>query len=133
MAGEKNLKELIQSMQPKLHSGEFIFTSQSSLANIPSDAIIGQFNEKEGISIIMEKSKADDLGLAYEYIASWITLTVHSSLNAVGLTAVFSTELAKHGISCNVVSGYYHDHIFVDSEYGEKAVLTLKELAKNYN
>jgi len=133
MAGEKNLKELIQSMQPKLHSGEFIFTSQSSLANIPSDALIGQFNEKEGISIIMEKSKADDLGLAYEYIASWITLTVHSSLNAVGLTAVFSTELAKHGISCNVVSGYYHDHIFVDSEDGEKAVLTLKELAKNYN
>ncbi len=132
MAEERNLKELIRSMQPKLHPGEFIFTSQSSLATIPPEGIIGQFTEKEGITIIMERSKADDLGLSYTYVASWITLTVHSSLDAVGLTAVFSSELAKHGISCNVVAALYHDHIFVDKKDGERALRVLTELAENY-
>lgn len=132
MAEERNLKELIRNMQPKLHPGEFVFTSQSTLATIPPEAIIGQFTEKEGITIIMEQSKADDLGLSYNYVASWITLTVHSSLDVVGLTAAFSTELAEHGISCNVVAAYYHDHIFVAKENSERALRVLTELAENY-
>ena len=132
MSGERNLTELIRSMRPKLHAGEYIFTSQSSLAKIPSDGIIGQFVEKEGTTIIIERTKADDLGLTYDFVASWITLTVHSSLDAVGLTAVFSSELAKHQISCNVVAAFYHDHIFVKTEDGEKALEVLTELAENY-
>ncbi|MEM6700501.1 MAG: ACT domain-containing protein, partial [Bacteroidota bacterium] len=72
---------------------------------------------------------ADELELSYDFICSWITLEVHSALEAVGLTAAFATAFAQHNISCNVVAGYYHDHIFVGKKDAEKAVEVLKSLA----
>jgi uncharacterized protein len=62
-------------------------------------------------------------------VAAWITLTVHSALEAVGLTAAFSKALADVNISCNVVAGYYHDHIFVPQQDAEKAMAVLESLA----
>lgn len=132
MGGESNLKNLIRGMKPKLHSVEYVFTSQPTLKNIPLTSITGLFKENEGTTLIMEKSEADALGLPYEYVASMITLTIHSSLDAVGLTAVFSSELAKHGISCNVIAAYYHDHIFVNKNDGQRATRILSDLAQNY-
>ena len=65
---------------------------------------------------------ADSLNLKYSFVAAWITLTVHSLLEAVSLTAAFSGALANEGISCNVVAAFYHDHIFVDKAYAGKAM-----------
>ncbi|WP_218939670.1 ACT domain-containing protein [Lutibacter citreus] len=64
------------------------------------------------------------------FIASWITLTIHYSLNAVGLTALFSNEFADNNISCNVIAGYYHYHIFADKSDANKAIEVLKNLSK---
>jgi uncharacterized protein len=132
MKGESNLAQLIKGMAPSLNPGEYVFVTIKDRNKIDRIQTICEFKEKEGITIVIEKSKADDLELTYEYIASWITLAIHSSLEAVGLTASFSTELAKYNISCNVISAYYHDHIFVDKKDSARAVQILRDLSENY-
>ncbi|CAM4182509.1 ACT domain-containing protein [Zobellia nedashkovskayae] len=133
MAGEKNLAEMIKGMTPKLNEGEYVFITLTDANQISRADTLCEFKEQEGTTVIIAKQKADALRLPYEYIASWITLEIHSSLEGVGLTALFSSELAKNNISCNVVAAYYHDHIFVDHKDAEKAVAVLRQLSKNYS
>jgi len=132
MSGEKRLFELVRGMTPKLNSGEFVFSTIKDTSKINREETICEFKETEGTTIIIRREKADKLNLSYDFVAAWITLKIHSSLKAVGLTALFSGELTKHNISCNVIAGYYHDHIFVDIKDSEKAVQVLTSLSKNY-
>ena len=115
-------------MTPTLNSGEYVFVSVQNLNEIPINDVVSHFREKEGVTIIIEKSKAEALKLNYSYTAAWITLNVHSSLNAVGLTAAFSKKIANHGLSCNVVAGFYHDHIFVEHKDANKALEVLRNI-----
>lgn len=115
---------------PTLHDGDYVFTTTNDCSTINRNDTICEFKEEEGVTIVIAKEKADALHLSYTYIASWITLKIHSSLEAVGLTALFSNELAKNQISCNVIAGYYHDHIFVDKKDAHKAITVLRNLSK---
>lgn len=130
MTGEINLNKLLQTMKPVLNAGEYVFCSVNNLSRIDSTDILLSFKEKEGITIITDKTIADKLNLEYSFIAAWITLTVHSSLEAVGLTAAFSKALTDANISCNVVSGYYHDHIFVNIQDAKKSIDILNRLSE---
>ncbi len=128
MSGEKNLAILLKNMKPQLQTGDFVFCTVSNSYKIDLSQIIGSFKEEEGITLILSKVYADELNLEYFSIMSWITLQVHSALEAVGLTAAFSKVLAENNISCNVVAGYYHDHIFVPKKDADKAVQLLYSL-----
>jgi uncharacterized protein len=130
MEEERNLNKLLKTMQPKHNIGEYVFCVVADLAVFNTGDVILFFREQEGATIIIKKELADSLKLSYSFIASWITLTVYSSLEAIGLTAAFSTALSEAGISCNVVAAFYHDHIFVDKKDTENALEVLKRLSE---
>ncbi len=93
---------------------------------MPTQALV---HENEGITVVMCREDADVASVEYEFVAVWISLTVHSSLEAVGLTAAFAVALGGAGVSCNVLAGFYHDHILVPIDQASLALLTLQELA----
>ena len=128
MSGELNLATLLKNMKPVLNSGEYVFCTLSNTEKIDLNKVLGSFKEKEGTTLIITKEYADLMGFSYTSIMSWISLEVHSSLEAVGLTAAFSKVLADANISCNVVAGYYHDHIFVLKQDAQKAIDLLKSI-----
>ena len=129
MVGEKDLEKLLKTMKPKHIAGDYVFCVIDAIDAVDLDKIIMLFKEDEGITIIIKKEWADSLQLQYTLIVSWITLTVHSSLEAVGLTASFSTALSENGISCNVVAANYHDHIFVPKKDTQKAMAILNKFS----
>lgn len=132
MIGEKDLTVLLQNMEPVLNAGEYVFCTVENLREIPNiENVLFFFRETEAVTIVLEKTTADEWRMAYSYIASWITLNIHSSLEAVGLTAAFANALKQENISCNVVAAYFHDHIFVAKEDAEKAMETLYTLKIN--
>lgn len=126
---EKDLTALIKGMKPRLHPGEYVFCTVPDLNAFHFSDILLAFREEEGITIIIKRDLAENLGLPYSFVASWITLMVHSSLTAVGFTAAFSKALTDHGISCNVVAGFHHDHIFIDKKDASHAMQVLNSLA----
>jgi len=136
MSGETNLTKLIASMTPVLSEKEYVFGimetfNHEQLAQLIQLKPISTFQEKEGLTVVVLKEKADECSLAYSGVFKCITLNVHSSLDAVGLTAAVSTKLTQVNISANVIAAYYHDHIFVASKDAEKALFTLEELVRD--
>ena len=131
MAGETSLTTLLRSMSPQLNAGDYVFCTLPD-SQLPNGLeIIGSFREQEGLTVILQRSDAERAGLSFDYVAAWITLNVHSALQAVGLTAAFATALGQAGISCNVVAGYFHDHLFVGQADAERAMQVLRDLAAN--
>jgi uncharacterized protein len=130
MSGETELFKLLQNLKPLRHPGEYVFCLVDSYERVITIQPVCVFQEKEGITVIIAKEQADAMSLPYSVSCAWITLTVHSSLEAVGLTAAVSQALSKENISCNMVAAYYHDHLFVpaaDAERAIKALLALTE------
>ncbi len=133
MSGETNLSTLLSSMSPNLQKAEYVFCTVKEdvlelnwgLALHP----IATFHEEEGLTLVLEKTLADAKNFVYESVFKCITLTVHSSLDAVGLTAAVATKLAEHDISANVIAAYYHDHIFVQSDKADAAMLALQSFS----
>jgi len=130
MKGESDLQTLLKTLKPLHCPGDFVFCTITAAQLASLADVVSIFREPEGFTVIVKKEIADQLQLEYSFIASWIMLTVHSSLEAVGLTAAFSNALSEHGISCNVVAAFYHDHIFVNKKDTEVALRILNAMSE---
>lgn len=130
MAGETNLSVLLKSMQPMLRHGEYVFCTVS-----PQDRkyleldLVCFFREDEGLTLVLRRECADAAKLTYTSIFRMITLSIHSSLEAVGFLATITSKLAEHGISVNPISAYYHDHLFVPTLRATEVMALLQELS----
>ena len=125
-----DLETLLRSMEPFLHPGRYAFVTLPPDAPLGPERIIASIREPEGLSVIVREEVATEQGLRVAFLASWITLLVNSDLQAVGLTAAVATALTAAGVSCNVVAGVHHDHLFVPIQKGEAAMAVLRTLQK---
>ncbi|UTH45648.1 ACT domain-containing protein [Loktanella salsilacus] len=129
MTGETNLDELIRSMSAVLVEGLYVFVTAQHDQKLDGIEPRMTFREAEGTTYILLKSEAETHGLSYEFPCRMITLNIHSSLEAVGFMARIATELAKHDMGVNPVSGYFHDHLFVPDGRQDDAMKVLNEMA----
>ncbi len=127
MIGEVNLTAILRALKPELHPGEFVYCSVAGV--LPDIDAVLSFREVEGWTLIVAREVADAHGQAHTFPCAWITLRVHSSLAAVGLTAVVAAALADAGIACNMVAAYHHDHVFVPCDRAVDAMEILKRLS----
>jgi hypothetical protein len=129
VAGVTDLDQLLRSMEPVALEGQYVFVAveEDDLRELTYSAMV---REHEGPSLVMRRQDADEAGLAYDFVAAWITLEVHSDLEAVGLTAAFATALGDRGISCNVIAGLRHDHLLVPVERKDDALEALRRLGR---
>ncbi|WP_217516465.1 ACT domain-containing protein [Vibrio metschnikovii] len=131
MSAISELEVLLKSMSPQIIEGNYVFcTVKGPLSEYWYLEPIATCREQEGLTLVLLEQQAKAAQLKFDSVFSLITLTVHSSLEAVGLTAAFATKLASYGVSANVIAGYYHDHIFVQSTLAEKALQALQEFTQ---
>jgi hypothetical protein len=132
MVGKTNLRQLLSSVAPTLLDDEYVFctVANGSYGDYKELSPLASYREAEGLTLLITRRQADKHGIRYASVFKGITLTVHSGLDAVGLTAAVATTLAERGISANVIAAYHHDHIFVQRERAHEALAALNELAR---
>jgi hypothetical protein len=130
VSGERDLAALIRSMRPALQPGVFVFATLGPGTPMPPRvAPVATFREAEGLTLVVPEAEAAAAGLAATFRCRQITLSVHSSLEAVGFLAAVTRALADAGIGVNPLAAYHHDHLFVPVGRAEEAVRVLETLA----
>ncbi|OJJ98188.1 hypothetical protein ASPACDRAFT_44693 [Aspergillus aculeatus ATCC 16872] len=135
--GEADLEILLSRLEPILHPDTFVFVTvlntPVSAASQDVQALQPQllFQEAEGTTLVLVREKAIAHGFTdYVFPCRMISLSVHSSLEAVGLIAAISARLRDAGVSANVVSGFYHDHVFVPEGKEEVAMQVIGGMSR---
>ncbi len=127
MEGETDLEVMLRGMAVTRRPEAFVIVHRPDAVPL-GDGIEALVSEREGVTVVATVEAAERHGWAYEFVAAWLTIDVHSSLEAAGLTAAFSRVLADRGIPCNVLAGYYHDHLLVPVALADDAVAALLSL-----
>jgi len=126
MAGETDLPTLLRTLRPTVRVGEYVYVTRPTPEVVDAQAMVV---EDEGVTYVLARAEADRRGWAYDFVAGWITLQVHSSLAAVGLTAAVSAALTAAGISANVLAAHHHDHVLVPVDRVADALSALARLS----
>jgi len=125
-----DLAELLRTLRPVLNDGNYVFAVLPHDAEISALEPLATFRENEGVTVVVEEERAQLAGLRVLFRAAWITLTVHSDLQAVGLTAAVAGALTRSSISCNIIAAAHHDHVFVPAESARAALEALRALQR---
>lgn len=128
MTAEMNLQALLAGMHPVQREGEYVYVLWPHGRPLAA-GIEAAVREAEGLTVVLPRAEADRQGLSYDFVGAWITLQIHSDLEAVGLTAAVSRALTEARISCNVLAGFHHDHLLVPVADAPRALEVLAELA----
>jgi len=130
MAGETDLGRLLHTLKPRLLPQDYVFCclKHPTLEQILGLKPLATFRENEGMTLVLEREQALQQQFEFDGILKCITLSVHSSLQAVGLTAAVASALAENHISANVIAAFYHDHVFVPSQHAQRALTVLENL-----
>jgi hypothetical protein len=130
MPGLTDLDELLAHLDPSLDEREYVFVTieRARYGAFQDLEPLAAFAEEEGLTLVLERGRAESAGLGFDGVLRRITLTVHSSLEAVGLSAAVASALAEVGISANVIAAYHHDHVFVPATDAERALGVLRSL-----
>jgi hypothetical protein len=129
MTGETQLTVLLRTLSPERQPGEYVYATVPTLPTGIEVTMV--FREPEGWTLVLPRETAEAAGLAWTFSCAWLTLRVHSSLQAVGLTAAVADALADAGIACNAVAAYYHDHLFVPLDRADEAIEILRRLSRS--
>ena len=127
----RDTNAMIAGMSPVLDPEIYhfcTFADPSAAEPARADAL-ASFVEAEGLSLILSDEVAQRHGVVSDLPMQRITLTVFSALDGVGLTAAVAQGLAEHGIACNMVAAYHHDHAFVPAKDAGRAMEILRTLA----
>lgn len=122
MSGEIDLGRILGSLAVRQREGVFVFATIPPGDPLPDVAIAAMVSESEGTSLVIARDIAEEAGLAFEFEAAWLTLVTHTSLEAIGVTASLTTALAVHGIPCNVIAGFHHDHVLIPIDRVDDAI-----------
>ncbi|WP_314215276.1 ACT domain-containing protein [Pseudarthrobacter equi] len=128
MTAEKNLQSLLAGMHPVQRDGEYVYVLWPHGRPLEGH-VEAAVREAEGLTVVLPRAEADRLGLPYDFVAAWITLEIHSALEAVGLTAAVARALTDAGISCNVLAGFHHDHLLVPAADAQRTLQVLADLS----
>lgn len=122
MPGETDLAKMLATLAVERRPGIFTFVA----VRVPTPGLLAASHaivkEGETTTVVLPVEAAERAGLPVTIEMAWLTLTVHSSLEAVGLTAAFASALGAAEIPCNVLAGYHHDHILVPVERADEAI-----------
>lgn len=132
MSGETDLAVILSTLEARCDGVEYGY------ATLPRDAMLPAgiepvctFLEDEGLTVVAPATVLDGAGIDQQTGWARLTLTIHTSLDAIGVTAVIAAALAQAGISANVVAAYYHDHVFVPWDRRGEAIAALENLRRS--
>ncbi|MEM7285068.1 MAG: ACT domain-containing protein [Actinomycetota bacterium] len=129
MAGETDLQAMLDTLTVTRRAGTYVFVTLPEPVAL-GDGVDAVLEEAEGVTVVATRDAALDRGWPFDFEAAWLTLDVHSALEAVGLTAAFSSALGAQGIPCNVLAGFHHDHLLVPADRADDAIACLRGLRR---
>jgi len=128
MSGVTELSLMLATLDVEVRAGTFVYRTRATRDAALDAVAVARIDEAEGITYVVEAPDADPDRTTPDFIAAWLTLTVQSSLHAVGLTAAVAQALAARGIACNVLAGFHHDHLLVPADRVDDAIAAVHAL-----